>query len=68
MIVFFMMHETGGRGELTRFVWDLASNTNRSDVTHNRWYNLLSVYLFNTMQAKQQNVIFMSIKEIRLKT
>jgi len=40
MMFFFMMHETGERGELTCFVWDLASNTNRSDVTHNRWYNL----------------------------
>jgi len=35
-----MMHETGGRGELTWFVWDIASKTNRSDITHNRWYNL----------------------------
>jgi len=37
---FFMMHKQEGASFLW-FVWDLASNTNRSDVTHNRWYNLL---------------------------
>jgi len=26
VIFFFMMHEMGGRGELTWFVWDLASH------------------------------------------
>ena len=32
--------DTEGRGELALFVWDLASNTNRSDVTQHRWCNL----------------------------
>ena len=37
MIVFNRMHETPkGRGGPALFVWDIASNTNRSDVTPQR--------------------------------